>query len=203
MSILQYFKKDNRPSVCLPDPRSSLSRCLSQAAIRSGNAEVRQCVTTSGQPVVQRSGQPQHYNSYIPSQKATIGKFAVENGVMAVKRKFSAKLKLNINKSTVRRFKTAYLEERRRKREFDDSDGEIKELHPRKRGREVLLGEKMDTMVQCYITKIREKGGVVNTCIVKAGARGILMSQEKSMLAEYGGPATLTTGKIFIEKDEL
>ena len=112
---------------------------------------------------------------------------------MAAKRKFSAKLKLNINESTVQCFKTAYLEEKRRKREFDGSDSEIKELHPRKRGRKVLLGEKMDTMVQCYITKMREKGGVVNTSIVKAGARGILMFQEKLMLAKFGGPATLTT----------
>ena len=99
MSILQYFKKDNRgSSVRLPDPRSSLSRSLPPAAIRSANAEIRWCVTTSGQPV----HPARHYNRYTPNQKVTIGKFAVENGVMAAKRKFSAKLiKLNINESTV------------------------------------------------------------------------------------------------------
>uniref|UniRef100_A0A1X7SG32 DDE-1 domain-containing protein n=1 Tax=Amphimedon queenslandica TaxID=400682 RepID=A0A1X7SG32_AMPQE len=40
---------------------------------------------------------------------------------------------------------------------------------------------------------MREKGGVVNTSIVKAAAWGILMSQERLRLAEFGGPATLTT----------
>ena len=40
---------------------------------------------------------------------------------------------------------------------------------------------------------MREKGGVVNTSIVKAAARGMLMSQERLRLAEFGGPATLTT----------
>ena len=83
-----------------------------------------------------------------------------------------------------------YLEE---KREYDDSDSEIETLHPSKRGRKVLLGEKLDGMVRLYITKMRERGGVVNTSLVKAGARGILLSQDKFMLAEFGGPATLTT----------
>ena len=57
----------------------------------------------------------------------------------------------------------------------------------------MILGEKLDDMVRCYITRIRESGRIVNTMIVKAGAHGILMSQEKSRLAEFGGPATLTT----------
>ena len=51
----------------------------------------------------------------------------------------------------------------------------------------------MDGMVRAYITRMREKGCVINTSIVKAAARGILLSQEKSRLAEFGGPATLTT----------
>ena len=83
--------------------------------------------------------------------------------------------------------------DQKREMDDDDSDSEIKELHPRKRGRKLILGEKMDGMVRCYIGRMRKKGGVINTSIVKAGARGILMSQEKSKLAEFGGPATLTT----------
>ena len=55
------------------------------------------------------------------------------------------------------------------------------------------MGEKLDDMVRCYISRMRERGGIVNTKIVKAGARGILMSQEKPRLAEFGGPAMLTT----------
>ena len=70
-------------------------------------------------------------NTYTPSQKATIGRFAVENGVMAAKRRFSVKLNVKINDSTVRRFKTAYLEERRRKRD-DGSDTEVEELNLKK-----------------------------------------------------------------------
>lgn len=39
----------------------------------------------------------------------------------------------------------------------------------------MISGEKLDYMVRCYITKMRERGGIVNTKVVKAGARGILM----------------------------
>lgn len=41
--------------------------------------------------------------------------------------------------------------------------------------------------------RIREKGSVVNTAIVKAGACVIVLSQDRLRLAEFGGPATLIT----------
>ena len=50
---------------------------------------------------------------------------------MAAKQRFSVKLNVKINESTVRRFKTAYLEERRRKRD-DGSDTEVEELNLKK-----------------------------------------------------------------------
>ena len=62
----------------------------------------------------------------------------------------------------------------------------------KKRGRKFLLGEKMDSMVQQYIQRIREMGGVINTAIVISSAKGILMSQDRTRLVEFGGPATLT-----------
>jgi hypothetical protein len=54
------------------------------------------------------------------------------------------------------------------------------------------LGEKLDDMVQCYVTLLREKGGIINTSIVIAGERGILKSRQLSRLAKFGGPATLS-----------
>ena len=100
MSYLQYLKKANRPDVFFPDPISSLPISLPPpVAIHSTNVEVRQCVTSSGMPVC--CNQPQHYNSYTPRQKAAIGNYAVENGVMAAQREFLAQLKLDINESTV------------------------------------------------------------------------------------------------------
>ena len=51
----------------------------------------------------------------------------------------------------------------------------------------------MDNMVQQYILKLRETGSVINTAFVISGARGILQFQDRTRLAKFGGPATLTT----------
>ena len=73
-----------------------------------------------------------------------------------------------------------------------------------KRGRPLLLRKKLDKVVQQYIIKLREHGCLINTVIVLAIARGIVKSMERTRLAEYGGPTTLTTpwAKSLLE-DEL
>jgi hypothetical protein len=50
----------------------------------------------------------------------------------------------------------------------DDSFADITELQPRKRGRPVLLGEELDQKVQTIINEVRNKGGNVNSRIVRA-----------------------------------
>ena len=49
-------------------------------------------------------------------------------------------------------------------------------------------------MVQEYILCVRAKGGIVNTAMVIAGARGLLQSLDRARLAEYGGLATMSRG---------
>ncbi len=60
-------------------------------------------------------------------------------------------------------------------------------LPPKKRGRHLLLGEKLDQQVQLYLRKVREAGGVVTSAIAMAAAKGIVMSEDKFKLVEYGG----------------
>lgn len=50
----------------------------------------------------------------------------------------------------------------------------------------------MDTMVQEYVQRLRENGSVINTAIVRAAAEGILLSQDRTRLQQFGGPATLS-----------
>ena len=47
---------------------------------------------------------------------------------------------MDINESTVRHFKEAYLKERSRKRQVEDDDVSVNELPVKKRGRKVVLG---------------------------------------------------------------
>ncbi len=138
-------------------------------------------------------GRRKKYNNYTPQQRATVGKYAVEHGVMSAKKKFSLMFKMDINESTVRRFKTDYLSERRKKRLADDEDEEITQLPVKKKGRKVVLGQKMYEIVQEYVRRLRDKGCVINTAIVRAAAEGILLSQDKTRLQQFGGPAILSS----------
>ena len=191
MSILNYFQKNVSPnnSVDLPDPRGTLSRVIPSSAIALANEEIRRAVAVA-QDLSQ--SHRRHYNKYTLKEKATIGKFALEHGVLSAKRKFSRQLGQSINESTVRSFKNKFSKERSRRRAAGE-DSDIEELPEKKRGRKLLLGVKMDDMVKNYICKLRDKGCIINTAIVKAAARGLLMSEDKTRLQEFGGPATLTT----------
>ena len=52
--------------------------------------------------------------------------------------------------------KQAYLEEMKENRTREDS-GDLFELPPKKRGRQVLLGDDLDQKVQLYLKKVSEE----------------------------------------------
>ena len=59
-----------------------------------------------------------------------------------------------------------------------------------------MLGEQLEKEVQSVIKAIqlatRDSGGVVNTQIVMATARGVVMSHNANLLAENGGYMNIT-----------
>ena len=61
-----------------------------------------------------------------------------------------------------------------------------------KRGRPLLLGGRLDTMVQKYLKEVREGGGVVTARVAIAAARAIIPTQDRSQLRELGGHIELT-----------
>ena len=91
---------------------------------------------------------------------------------------------------TVHSIKKAYLEGMREKRAAED-DGDVTVLPLKKRGRPVLLGEDLDSKVQLYLKKVRERGGVVSAITAMAPARGILLSCDRSKLVEFEGHVEL------------
>ena len=54
-----------------------------------------------------------------------------------------------------------------------------------KRGRSVLIGEDLDVKVQAYLKKVWERGGVGSARIAMAAAKGLIMSYDRSRLAEF------------------
>ena len=128
---------------------------------------------------------------YTPEQRASIGRYALVNGVRAAAKQFSKKLGVRLSESTVRSIKDSYkMEANERKRQGADV-GDIDSLPLKKRGRDLLLGEELDRKVQEYLKNVRSSGGVVSARIAMAAARGILLSYDKNMLAEFGGPIEL------------
>lgn len=133
-----------------------------------------------------------------PKQRYEIGKYAAENSPTAAARKCSPLLDRTLNESTVRGFKKDYLSHVKSavKRKLIDTDSEIHEepevLTPKKRGRKLLLGDELDNKVKRFVTTIRSSGGVVNTAIVKAAGRGVVLSVDRSLLQENGGHIEIT-----------
>lgn len=81
------------------------------------------------------------------------------------------------------------MEVNRKRRRHEDED--VTSLPTKKRGRSLLLGGDLDAKVQLYLKNVRAGGGVVSARIAMAAARGILLSYDKFMLAEYGGHVQL------------
>ena len=189
MPIVKYCYRTSDANN-MPNPRGPLSNTVPLSAIAAANKEVRDIMLAKSKA---KKKVKVSYCKYIPTQRADIGKYALENGVQSARKKFSRRLKVEINESTVRLFKNQYRKELTKKRE-EDVSATISELHLKKRGRPVLLGDRLDGMVQryMYVSDIRKVGGAISTDIVRAGAKGILLNQDRTRLAEFGGPVTLT-----------
>ena len=54
-------------------------------------------------------------------------------------------------------------------------------------GRPLLLGQKIDSLVQLYLKRVRHGGGIINTRIAEAAVRGIVMKYDKEKLMDFGG----------------
>lgn len=98
--------------------------------------------------------------------RAKIGQYSCDNGVAAAPRYFSRPAQLGrlLNESTIRGIKQSYIAELNRKRKAREELA-ITELRLAKRGRPLMLGDRIDEMVKRYLVKLRDCGGVVNTAI--------------------------------------
>ena len=87
-------------------------------------------------------------------------------GNLSAVRQFSKELGDVVKESSVWVWKAKYLAEIARKQETDETgDISVTKL-PSKRP--LLLGEKLDMEVKCYIQAVREGGGVVTSTITMA-----------------------------------
>ena len=107
------------------------------------------------------------YKEYSPAQHLEIGRYCWENEAAAAARHFSRKFGFEINESTIKSIKTAYLKEVK-KRPRGGEDAVMTSLPQKKRGRKLLVGGDVDSKIQLYLGKVREAGGSISARIVMA-----------------------------------
>ena len=166
MSILQYYKRVSEP--LMPNPNGPLSTRIPSSAIAAANKEVAEMAANvkTGQ-----SSKRGSYHRYTPKQRAEIGKYASENGVQAARARYSRKLEIAIHESTVRKFRGLYTKELMKRRD-ENSSTSITEFNLQKRGRPLLLGDRLDLMVKRYVDDTRKAGGMISTAIVRVPEPG-------------------------------
>lgn len=186
MSLYSFFAKASKRSE-LPDPNGALSASVSPAVIKEANEAVKSVTS-------ERKGKRRgSYAKFTPEQQAAIGKYASLNGNKAAVRHYSKHLEVDLKVTSVQTWKTKYLSELNRKRKDGEMDDlTVKSLPVKKRGRPLLLGEKLDSQVKSYIQAVREGGGVITTSITMAAATAIVRKADRNLLEENGGPITIT-----------
>ena len=188
--ILKYFNLTSvtsSTSPTLPDPDGPLSEKVPAKAIKLANAELEQ------QSKETPRGRRSPYTILTPAQRYEVGKRASEHGVTASLRYFFKKYpQLCLKETTVRRLKNLYQSTLKSKSNDDGLQKQVQELARKKTGRPLLVTEELDTQLQEYIKDLRKRGLAINTSIVIANGRGIIMNKDANLLFENGGGINLT-----------
>ena len=132
-----------------------------------------------------------HIFRYRAKDQGDIGKYVPQHRVITVGCYFSRKLGVKVSKTTDASILKAYLNEVKENKRAREDDESATALHPKKRGRRVLLGEDLDQKVHMYLMKVREEGGGVSARIAMAAAKGILLTCDRDMFVEFGSHVQL------------
>ena len=113
-----------------------------------------------------------------------MGKYASETGTSAAVRKFRPDFP-KIKETTIREFKKKYEEELKLAKQ---QNREVRtELLTEKQGRSLLLGTKVDTLVQRYIRAASNRGAIITRSIVKSAAKALMINIKINLDdSEYG-----------------
>ena len=71
-------------------------------------------------------------------------------------------------------------------------DLNVKKLPSAKRGRPLLLGEKLDNEVKGYLRSLRDEGGMVAVPVTMAIGMAIVETNNRMLLAKNGGPIEIS-----------
>ena len=176
MSLHKYFKPANaRTASCVPVAAAiaNLTSCEQQEvekAIQHLN-DKPSCSTSNNNK--------RKYEKYYERLRCEVAKFALNGSNSAAARKYGIPI------TTVRGFVKSY------KEKVQDDDSNVDTLPQKKRGRRTLLPEEIDKKVMEMAQSMRLTGAVVNYNILIAIAKALIIANDRTMLAEYGGTIQL------------
>ena len=179
MALYKYFK--HSPGVSLP-----------QSAVPTVPADTLKAVNQEVGKELEKECKRGEYLKLSREEKATIAKYACENGIANTVRHFKAK---KLKATSVSDWKKIYMKELQdKKKRAANSEEEVSVLSlPEKiRGRPPLLGKKCDDMLKELIISMRSRGAPVGTSVVIGVGRGIMLKHSKPMLSEFGGAVSLS-----------
>lgn len=189
MSILKWIKssKIREPSSPgLPSPSRATSEDDAIAITAANEAIESLSDSPKASPSRQGKRKRGEYGSYTPEERAKFAKIANDFGVAKASRKISSDLGKRVSETTIRSMRDEYRKKIKINLEKRIAS-EIKELPTKIRGRPLMLGDKLDDRVKMFVKNLRAAGGVVNTTIVVAAARGIVRAENRALLVENGG----------------
>lgn len=188
MSLLKYFKP------VVPEK----STLLSTQELRKIDESVKRVREKEEKETIAKKRKIGQHNKYSAELRASIGKYAAENGATRAAVCFSKKLEMTINESTARKFKDDYIRELSVTKDRVKLDGKTDSIAPilalptRQQGRPLLLGKELDDKVQQFIITTRANKGVINTSIVMGAAEVIIAANDSSKLLRNGGHIMIT-----------
>ena len=119
--------------------------------------------------------------------KAKVTKYAAENGASAPLRHF--KQELDLKESTVRGLVTTY-QKRLDSLRQEGKPRTVSVLSEKSRGRPLLVGSELEEQVKSFVGQLRSSRAVVNSAIIRAAARGIILAKDANLLEENEGAST-------------
>jgi len=128
MSILNYFWRKKNP---LPNPLGELSATIPSCSIAAANCEV-EIVQSRFSDKQKRKRNFKKNNVFNEKLRAQMGKVTCDVGATEAARRFSAKLGVMLNESTMRSIKKDYVTEQNRKRKRGEDDLTITSLPVKK-----------------------------------------------------------------------
>ena len=195
MALFRYFKHDTGSSAgtFLPDPKGPLSTTLGTGTIKAANKAVPDI-----SPSKKLSSRGQ-YQSFSSEEQASIVRYALLHGNKAAIRHFSKTLGKEIKAISLSTWKAKYEKELKCLASTNEVEKPVTRLPMKKRGRPLLLGEKLDGDVKLFIQGLRDASGIVTTSITMAAATGIIRRLNQNLLSENGGQIVIGQSRFYSE----